>query len=328
MVLEFWATWCGGCIEAIPHLNALAQRYGSDSVLFISINPYDKRAKIEKFIEQKPLKTWIALDQDRKTMENFQVQAMPQTFLIDKNGWLRWRGVPGLLTDSFLQSFLTEDKVLLPKNSDPLLYNCNIAVARNRTISSISAVEGKKYGIVAQNRTIRDMIYQLSAFLGKEEYEYRVTGNVPLEPALDVEIMADSSLSETFIYADLLHRLVRMFGGSVTMVKENVEIWHIVIADEALLKQAQSATEETGKFTVEETSNEVHFRQIEIYHLPYLLQNMSDKTVKSTWFKPERYDIRLPRSDFGRICETLEKKYGLRLEKRVEEVEVEIFEFQ
>lgn len=327
LVLEFWATWCGGCIEAMPHINAMAERFGSDNILFISINAYDKRGKIEKFLERNPLKTLVAIDLDRKTTENFQVQAMPQTFLIDKNGWLRWRGVPGLLTESFLQSFLAEDKVILPSIGNPLLYSCNISIARDRTVSSISVAEGDKYGIIAQNRTIRDMIYQLTAFLGKEEYEFRITGKVPLEPALDVEVRADSSLSEEFVYADLLERIVRMFGGTATRVKENVEIWYMTVVDEALLNQAQSRSEETERFTVEESGTGIHIRQIELFHLPSLVQNFSGKTVKGALSQQGHYDIILP-LDFGQMRESLEKKYGLRLEKQVKEVEVEVFEFK
>ena len=328
LVLEFWATWCGGCIEAMPHLNDLTGRYGSDSVLFISINAYDKKDKINKFLERKPLKTWVAIDQEQETMKNFQVQSMPQTFLIDKNGWLRWRGTPGLLTDSFLQSFLEADKIMLPQTGDPLLYACNIAIARDRTTSSVSAVEGDKYGIIAKNRSIRDLILLLTSFLGKEEYQQRLTGNVPLEPALDLEIMADSSLSEAFVYTDLLQRLVRMFGGNMTMLKENTEIWYLTLVDEALLKQAQSVEHEAESFEPEENKTDIYFHQVEIFRLPYLLGDMGGKIVKSDLNMPGRYNIKLPFADFSRICETLEKKYGLRLVKRIEDLEVSVIDFK
>lgn len=324
LVLEFWATWCGGCIEAMPHLNKMAERFGNDSILFISINAYDERERIERFLERNPLK---AIDKDRETAENFQVQAMPQTFLIDKNGWLRWRGVPGLLTESFLQSFLDEDTVMLPKTRNPLLYSCNISIARERAVSSISVIEGDKYGIVAKNRTIRDMIYQLTAFLGKEEYEFRITGNVPLEPALDVEVTADSSLSEAFVYADLLERIIRMFGGTASRVTENVEIWHITVVNEAQLNQAQSISEETGQFTLEERDNSIYIRQIELFQLPYVIQNFSRKPVKGALSQRGRYDISFP-LDFDQMREALEKNYGLRLEKLLQEVDIDVFEFK
>ena len=37
VVLEFWATWCGGCVAEIPHLNELANQFTDRPVVFLSI---------------------------------------------------------------------------------------------------------------------------------------------------------------------------------------------------------------------------------------------------------------------------------------------------
>jgi thiol-disulfide isomerase/thioredoxin len=43
IILEMWATWCGSCIAAIPHLNELAKKF-HDSVVFISVTDEDSSA--------------------------------------------------------------------------------------------------------------------------------------------------------------------------------------------------------------------------------------------------------------------------------------------
>jgi cytochrome c biogenesis protein CcmG, thiol:disulfide interchange protein DsbE len=138
IILEFWATWCGGCIEAIPHLNEMSRKYSGDILVFISINSSDSKEKIERFLKKKPIETLIAIYKEKDTAKNFSVTQMPQTFLIDRNGYLRWHGAPGQVTDEFIQVFLKEDRILVPKIGNPLLYSLNISLTKDRSVSNVS----------------------------------------------------------------------------------------------------------------------------------------------------------------------------------------------
>lgn len=90
VVLEFWATWCGGCVAQIPHLNALATQFRDQPVVFLSVTDENPET-VKAFLKKRPMKSWIGIDSDGATMRNFGIEVRPQTFLIDRKGnlWAR-----------------------------------------------------------------------------------------------------------------------------------------------------------------------------------------------------------------------------------------------
>jgi uncharacterized protein (TIGR03435 family) len=88
VVLEFWATWCGGCVAAIPHLNELADEFKDKPVVFLSVS--DENAEIvEAFLKKRPMSGLIGIDKDGAIFRNYGIEGRPQTVLIDAQGMLR-----------------------------------------------------------------------------------------------------------------------------------------------------------------------------------------------------------------------------------------------
>jgi len=327
IILEFWATWCGGCIEAIPHLNEMEKKYGSDSLLFISVNSYDKKEKIVKFLEKTPIAGLVAMDDDKKTIQNFKVTQMPQTFLIDKNGYLRWHGVPGLLTDEFMQAFIKEYKILIPEIGNPLFYSLKISFTKDRSTSSVSFIDGEKPGLFWKNRGLTDIINQSYLFAGLKKHQFRFTGKIPLEPSLDVEIRADTSLSEGFIYNDLVQRLAAMFDFKVIETKEKKEIWHLSVLNNNLFEKAKSQNQ-SENIKVNENGNEIQLRNVETWQLADILKTYFEGIFLSDLSSGEQYDIDLPIESIEQLQSSLANKYGLKLEMKIEEIDVRVVEFK
>ncbi|MHB0995506.1 MAG: redoxin domain-containing protein [Elusimicrobiales bacterium] len=85
VVLEFWATWCDPCVEAIPRLNGLAERFRGRPVVFIHVTD-ESEADVRAFLGQHPVSGWIAPEAGADVFKAFRVYGRPHTVLVDAEG--------------------------------------------------------------------------------------------------------------------------------------------------------------------------------------------------------------------------------------------------
>jgi len=94
--LDFWGIWCGACINEMPNLERLKQKYESRGVVFLSIHtPGEEIGKIRRFLDLKKTSLVSALDEDHGqhdnsyngvTAERYGVRGYPTLVLIDRQG--------------------------------------------------------------------------------------------------------------------------------------------------------------------------------------------------------------------------------------------------
>jgi thiol-disulfide isomerase/thioredoxin len=115
VVLEFWNTSCKPCIEAIPHLNQLAEQFKTKPVVFLSISD-DREDHLKDFLKQHPISTWLALDAPTNATESaFGLHGYGIIVLIDPAGTVSGITLPSLLQEKHLENILAGRPVGLPR---------------------------------------------------------------------------------------------------------------------------------------------------------------------------------------------------------------------
>lgn len=86
VILDFWATWCGPCVEALPVIAEVADKYADRGVRFFAVNVGEEADEIKGFLKDRKLDLKVLLDIDGKISNQYQANAIPQTVLVGKSG--------------------------------------------------------------------------------------------------------------------------------------------------------------------------------------------------------------------------------------------------
>jgi len=86
VVLDFWATWCGPCIEWMPQLEAIVANYSDEEVELVTINLMQEKEVIGPALERIQMSPTVLLDLDGVVADAYQAAAIPQTVIIDQKG--------------------------------------------------------------------------------------------------------------------------------------------------------------------------------------------------------------------------------------------------
>lgn len=117
VVLEFWATWCGGCIIEIPHLNDLEKSLAATpegaKIQFIAVDDEDP-ALVKKFIAKAPIGGWLGIDTSKKIIAAYGAKARPLTVVVDPKGRIAAIFGPQQLKAEQLQALADGKPVTFP----------------------------------------------------------------------------------------------------------------------------------------------------------------------------------------------------------------------
>jgi thiol-disulfide isomerase/thioredoxin len=116
-IVEFWATWCGPCVAAIPHINDLYKKHKEAGLVVIGQNLGEDAATISKFVKGMAGKMTYNVAVDDKTDGGWMGKhwltaagqsGIPCAFVVSKKGKIAYIGHPMSMKESLLESLLAE----------------------------------------------------------------------------------------------------------------------------------------------------------------------------------------------------------------------------
>lgn len=91
-VLEFWATWCPPCVQSIPHMIKLANKYKDKAVPFIAISVDNSSEPVKAMVKSKGITYNVGMDNGLSN--KYPVNGIPSAFIIGRSGQIVWQGHP------------------------------------------------------------------------------------------------------------------------------------------------------------------------------------------------------------------------------------------
>jgi len=97
VLVNFWASWCMPCVQEMPELTELRQHLAAQPFEILAVNVGEHENRVKHFAKRTKLNLPVLMDSSSTVFNEWKIEIMPTSFLIDASGRVRYRarGNPG-----------------------------------------------------------------------------------------------------------------------------------------------------------------------------------------------------------------------------------------
>ena len=90
IMLNFWASWCGSCIQQFPQLNQYYQQNKDRGFTLLAINMDEDIKKAQRFTGKRNIHFPVLFDPENQIIQRYSIDDIPAAVLIDRDGYIRY----------------------------------------------------------------------------------------------------------------------------------------------------------------------------------------------------------------------------------------------